>query len=148
MKYIWLCVIGIGLAAAGVLLAASNKINIGQILGPGASQNGFVLGVNPGGQLTFLGIGTGLSISGSTLNASGSAQPNFADYVTVPGTPNGVTTTFTLANAPTPPSSLGVFVNGQLLLGGTGNQYTLAGSVITFAVAPLVSDSLQASYRF
>lgn len=147
MKYIWLCIIVIGMLAAGVLLAASNKINIGQILGPGASQNGFVLGVTPGGQLTFLGLGTGLSIAGSTINASGSALPNFADYVTVPGTPNGVTTTFTLANAPVV-GSVGVFKNGLLMQAGVGNEYTVSGSVVTFAVAPLATDLLQASYRF
>ena len=147
MKSIVLAVIIIALAVAGVLLGASNKINIGQILGPGASQNGFVLGVTPGGQLTFLGLGTGLSISGTTLNASGSTT-NFADYIAVPGTPNGTLTAFTLANAPSPATSLGVFKNGQLLQSGTGNDYTLAGAVVTFTVAPIATDNLQASYRF
>jgi hypothetical protein len=147
MKATILAVIIIALAVAGVLLGASNKINIGQILGPGASQNGFVLGVTPGGQLTFLGLGTGLSISGTTLNSSGAAL-NFADYVPVPGTPNGTQTTFTLTNAPSPATSLGVFKNGQLLQSGTGNDYTVSGSTITFTVAPLATDNLQASYRF
>lgn len=147
MKFIWLAVIVMGLALAGVLLAASNKINIGQILGPGASQNGFVLGVTPGGQLTFLGLGTGLAISGTTLSASGTTT-NFADYVSVPGTPNGTLTAFTLANAPSPSTSLGVFKNGQLLQSGTGNDYTLTGAVVTFTVAPAATDNLQASYRF
>lgn len=147
MKYIWLCVIVVGVLLAGVLLAASNKINIGQILGPGASQNGFVIGVTPGGTLSFLTLGTGLSITGSTLNAAGSTL-NFADYVAVPGAPNGTTTAFTLVNPPNPATSLGVYKNGQLLQSGAGNDYTLAGAVITFSVAPLATDNLQANYRF
>ena len=147
MKFVWLAVIVIGLLVAVVLAAATNKFNLDQLLSPGNSTNGFVIGVTPAGAVTFLGLGTGLSISGTTLNASGSTL-NFADYVAVPGTPNGTTTTFTLANSPNPSTSLGVFKNGQLLQSGTGNDFTLSGAVITFAIAPLATDNLQASYRF
>lgn len=117
------------------LSAATNKINVGQLLGPGASQAGFNLTTTPGG------------IVGWTPTPAASSI-NFADYVPVPGTPNGTLTTFTLLNAPSPSTSLGVFKNGQLLQSGTGNDYTVAGSVITFSIAPVATDNLQASYRF
>jgi hypothetical protein len=146
MKPLLFCVIVLLLILCGVLVA-SNKINVNQLLGPGASQNGFVIGVLPGGTVTFLSLGAGLSITGNTLSAS-AALPNFADYIQIPGTPNGTTTAFTLANTPSPLTSLGVFKNGQLLQSGEGNDYALAGAVVTFSVAPLATDNLQASYRF
>lgn len=123
------------LFAQRIVSAATNKINVGQLLGPGASQNGFNLTTTPGGV-----VGWTPTLAGTTLN--------FADYVPVPGTPNGTLTAFTLANVPSPATSLGVFKNGQLLQVGTGNDYTVAGAVVTFSVAPLATDNLQASYRF
>lgn len=52
--------------------------------------------------------------------------------------------TFTLSNIPTPPSSLCLFLNGQLLT--ETEQYTLAEETITFVVAPDPGDTIRASY--
>lgn len=124
--------------------AAANKLNLtSQAESPGTSTSGFVFGALPTGVLAFLGIGTGLSISGNTLNAAG-ISINFADFISV--TPSG--STITLANAPSPASSLSVFKNGQLLQPGSGNDYTATGAVITLAVAPVAADNFQANYRF
>jgi len=127
-----------------VVKAASNKLNLTtQAESPGTSTPGFVFGALPTGVLAFLGIGTGLSISGTTLNAAGTSL-NFADFISV--TPSG--STITLANAPSPATSLSVFKNGQLLQPGSGNDYTVAAAVITLAVAPVAADNFQANYRF
>lgn len=60
---------------------------------------------------------------------------------------DGVNTSFTLANAPSPVSSLYLYRNGLLLEAGT--DYTLSGSGIQFvsAATPQPGDSLLASYR-
>ena len=134
MKFIWLAILVLGITLTGVLLA-SNKININQLLGPGPSQNGFQLTVTPGGFIQWAPLVP-------------TSLPTFADYIQIPGTPDGTKTAFTLANSPNPASSLGVFKNGQLLQSGAGNDYTLSGAVVTFLAAPLVTDNLQASYRF
>jgi len=114
-----------------IVSAATNKISPSQIQGGGASQTGFNLTTNPGGTVGWTPIPAGTTI-------------NFADYLTV--TPAG--STITLANAPSPATSLGLYKNGQLLQPGAGNDYTLATAAITLAVAPVSTDNFQASYRF
>ena len=132
--------------AVGILAAASNKLNINQIFGP--STGPALFGWLANGTPAFIKPGTGLSIDASgNLNATGSAVPNFADYVPF-GTPDGTTKVFALPNTPNPASSLGVFKNGQLQMPGTGNDYTVAGNQVTFTVAPVSGDQLQASFRF
>lgn len=51
------------------------------------------------------------------------------------GTINGVNVTFTLSAAPSPASSLFLFLNGSRLAPG-GADFTLSGSTITFTFAP------------
>lgn len=60
------------------------------------------------------------------------------------GTVNGVNAAFTLAAAPSPASSLFVFLNGALQKSG-GEDYTLSSATITFASAP-PSGSLMVAY--
>jgi hypothetical protein len=62
------------------------------------------------------------------------------------GSINGSNTTFTLANSPSPASSLRLHKNGLRLLPTT--HYSLSGSTITIAVAPATGDNLVADYRF
>ena len=119
------------LFAQRMVSAATNKINVSQLLGPGASQGGFNLTTTPGG------------VVGWTPTPAAGAV-NFADYVNV--TASG--STITLANTPNPATSLGLYRNGQLLQPGTGNDYTAAGAVITLLIAPLATDNFQANYRF
>lgn len=73
---------------------------------------------------------------------------NFADAETPGGTVDGQNTTFTLANSPSPASSLQFYRNG--LLQKAGFDYNLAGKTVTFvAVAtPQGGDTLLADYRF
>ncbi len=66
------------------------------------------------------------------------------------GTQNGVNVTFTLANAPSPASSLQLFLNGGYLTQGASQDYTLSGNTITLHAthAPGVSDNFRAHYQY
>ena len=80
-------------------------------------------------------------------NASGSGFIKFGNMVaneTPSGTINGSNTAFTLANANA--YQLALFLNGQLLEPGTGNDYTVSGNAITMLFAPLSGDKLRAYY--
>lgn len=97
------------------------------------------------------GINT-YSMTGTTaspawsLNGSGGTVPSFADAeVPTPAT-DGVTTVFTLAHAPNPVESLQLELNGQGQIQGV--DYTLLGTTITMASAPLAGTYLQAWYRY
>jgi len=61
------------------------------------------------------------------------------------GTKNGSNTDFTLANTPVSGSEM-VFLNGILQNAGAGNDYTISTVTITFAVAPISSDTILVTY--
>lgn len=60
---------------------------------------------------------------------------------------DGVDTTYTLANTPIA-GSVALWLNGMRLYVGAGNDYTISGSTITFADAPVSGDIILADYRF
>lgn len=70
---------------------------------------------------------------------------NMVNNETPSGTINGSNTAFSLANTPQV-SSLELFLNGQLLEPGAGNDYTVSGAAITMLFAPLSGDKLRAYY--
>jgi hypothetical protein len=91
-----------------------------------------------------------LSSSISTLTTqvnSLSAPPVFVDGETPGGTINGSNRSFTLANSPSPATSLDLYRNG--LVQSVGVDYTIAGNTITFlqVAMPQSGDLLQAFYR-
>lgn len=73
--------------------------------------------------------------------------PNFAD-AEVPAASAASSDVFTLANAPTPPISLHLSLNGIRLT--AGQDYTLAANTITMdaAITPGTTDVFVADYRF
>jgi len=74
----------------------------------------------------------------------GSGFPlNLSSPITPTGTINGVNKVFTLPT--TPGAVVLVFLNGLLQQGG-GVDYTLAGTSITFVVAPITGDSVRSVY--
>jgi hypothetical protein len=76
-----------------------------------------------------------------------STPPTFVDNEVPAGQIDGSNTTFTLADAPTPPSSLQIFRNG--VFQKPGLDYSLSGNVVNFTTiaVPQVGDVLLASYR-
>lgn len=64
------------------------------------------------------------------------------------GNINGSNSTFTLSGTPLPTSSLFLFKNGLAQRVGSGNDYTLAGNIITFQAGniPESGTNLLASY--
>ena len=83
-------------------------------------------------------------------NATANAwQPvTFVDQETPAGTLDGTNTVFTLVNPPGPTAGLVLFRNGLVQM--AGQDYTLAGSTITFVTAatPQPGDTLLAWYRY
>lgn len=63
------------------------------------------------------------------------------------GTINGSNTDFTLANTPVAGSE-SVYLNGILQDAGGGNDYTIAGAVITFLTAPISGDKIRVNYTY
>jgi hypothetical protein len=85
--------------------------------------------------------------AGPCGSGGGSTGPGFVDFETPAGLVNGTNTVFTLANPPSPASSLALYRNG--LLEQAALDYTLSGNTITFAGGsiPQAGDTLAASYR-
>jgi hypothetical protein len=57
------------------------------------------------------------------------------------GTKNGVNTIFTLSQAPSPPQSLSLYINGVFQ-----TAYSLTGTVINYTTPPRTGDQLYATY--
>lgn len=62
------------------------------------------------------------------------------------GTINGTNVTFTLDN--TPIGQIMLYLNGQYLAPGAGEDYTISTTTITLASAPIVGDKLLANYQY
>ena len=73
---------------------------------------------------------------------------NFADEETPTGTIDGSNTSFTLANTVDPVGSLILVLNGAVQKSGSGNDFTLSGTTITYEVAPPTNSVLIAWYRY
>ena len=88
----------------------------------------------------------GLIATVNTLTSSTTAS-NFVDSETPGGTVNGTNTSFTLANMPSPSTSLALYRNG--LLQSPGVDYTLSGLALTFlsVSTPQAGDILRVAYR-
>jgi hypothetical protein len=85
-----------------------------------------------------------LRVDGSSAPCGG---PTFVDQEVPGGTVDGANAAFTLANPPSPVSSLHLYRNG--VLQKAGFDFTLSGTTITFVAAaiPRPGDTLLASYR-
>lgn len=85
-----------------------------------------------------------MSLSNPCIGGS-SGAPTFINAEVPGGLINGANSAFTLAQAPSPATSLQLFYNGALLTAGV--DYTLAGAAITMLFVPQVGDALIAFYR-
>jgi hypothetical protein len=106
----------------------------------------------PGGYVSLSSSGTGGTTGGDTGGGTGPilGQDNsgsFVDAETPGGAIDGNNLVFTLASAPTPASSLSLYLNGLQMSAGV--DYTVAGAAITFVtgVVPQPGDVIRAYYR-
>lgn len=79
-----------------------------------------------------------------SIEGGGGPTVNFSDKEIPSGTIDGVNTTFTLANIPSPSASLELFLNG---VNQNGN-FSLSSATITYVVAPSVGDVHVSWYRY
>jgi len=69
------------------------------------------------------------------------------DNETPSGTIDGTNKTFTLANTPSPATSLKLFLNGMFMT-PAGEDYTLTGNSIVFINAPTSGSVMRAFYKY
>ncbi len=74
------------------------------------------------------------------------ALPLWSMNETPSGTINGVNATFTLAN--TPSNQIILYLNGQYMIPGASEDYTLSGSTITMNSVPIRGDKIKACYQY
>jgi hypothetical protein len=148
------------LSTGGISFDGSQNLQIalnGASLNVGASglkvsdstSNGQVMIGNASNAATFTTLsGDIASITGAgvvTLATTFAKKTDFINNETPTGTVNGVNAAFTLANTPAA-GTLMLFLNGQLLEAGAGNDYTLTTNAVTMLQIPQTGDKLRATY--
>lgn len=98
-------------------------------------------------QTSVTGImkGDGTSASAATAGTDYLAPSNHVVRETPSGSVNGSNTGFTLANTPISGTEE-VYLNGIQQEPGSGNDYTISGTAITYLTAPVSGDRLRVSY--
>jgi hypothetical protein len=132
--------LAVGNGGTGLATAPTN----GQLLiGNGTN---YTLAALTGGTGISVTNGAG-SISVAVNTSTVMIKTNFVTREVPTGTPNGVLTTFTLANTPTSGSEM-LFVNGILMNVGATNDYTISTNTITFnaGAIPQTGDVLLVTY--
>ncbi len=86
--------------------------------------------------------------SGPCGSGSSGLLPSFSTGETPSGTINGTNATFSLANTPSPATSLQLYLNGLLM--SQSVDYTISGNTISFLTAsiPQTGDLLRAAYQY
>jgi len=143
------CIVIVGANGIGVnfnsdsLLSLTNALNVkldaaGAILAPA------------GGAGLKVNIDTNvLAITGNVLGFKANTvvkSNNIIWRAAVGGTIDGSNTTFVMPSAPNPLNTENVFLNGILQEPGAGNDYTISGLTITFAVAPPTGSKIKVTY--
>lgn len=94
-------------------------------------------------------VGTGANdlVTYAQMNtAIGAIANDLVEDETPTGLINGSNTSFTLANTPIA-GSVKLYLQGQRLIPGAGNDFTVSGTTITMAYAPETNQSLRVDYR-
>lgn len=123
--------------------APSNATYLTMTASGGLSAEVVVPACSAGDALTS----NGSAISCYTPSGGGGGSTSFVDGEIPSGTVNGVNTSFTVATAPSPATSLRVYVNGVRLRPTT--DYTISGTTLaTVGFAPQVGDWFYVDYRY
>ena len=121
----------------------------GQLLTQGAS-NDYTLASDTitVGSESIPATGELLLATYSTATSGGTLLLQFNE--TPSGAVNGVNDTFVLGNTPSSDSKLMLFLNGQLLVLGISNDFTVSGATITFNAdaIPFSGDLILATYPY
>ena len=104
--------------------------------------------------VTSLSSSVAYEINDLRVNGGGGSRNatvgQFSFNESLAGVIDGVNDTFELSNVPTPPSSLMLFHNGQLMRSGGESDYVLNGKIITFVngSVPKPDDVVIATYQY
>lgn len=146
---------GSGLSAsAGVLAVDLNELSTEATFDAAADYVAIVDATDNGADKTLWSViataiaGTGITATNGVLAADAVAD-NIVEadikFEDESANCNGVTTGFTLASTPVT-NSVQVFLNGLLQQSGSGKDYTLSGTTVTFSTAPASGDILLIHY--
>lgn len=130
------------------VMGLQNALNLRPPMGAGfASSRAAVIDANGAIDGAAGSTADCLHVDGTSGPCGSSSSITFIDGETPTGTLDGNNATFTLANTPSPSSSLALFRNGLLL--NQGGDYILSANGITFqtGAVPQPNDILLASYR-
>jgi hypothetical protein len=144
---------------SGSAPAAATIITISEVTGLQSALNvrppmGISFGVSRSAVIDATGaIDAAVGNLTDCLHVDGTSGPcasfstTFIDGEVPQGTVNGSNTSFTIANVPSPSTSLSVFRNGLLL--NPAVDYSLSNNAVTFqsSATPQTGDTLLASYR-
>lgn len=147
-----------GLSALGFYVSLGANTNIIRTLASGAGisiTNADGQSGNPSIALSTTGTaGTYNSVTtdayGRVTAGTNQTYMNSSNYVvraTPTGAVNGANTSFVLPNTPLAGKEM-VFLNGQLLEPGAGNDYTISGNTITMLTAPSTGSIIRATYYY
>jgi hypothetical protein len=113
---------------------------------------GSILMAAAGGAATYTAVSGDVTLSSTGVTAvlatgatGFSKIGKFKTSTTPTGTINGVNAAFALASTPVVGTEE-VYLNGQRMFPGAGNDYTISGTAITMIVIPLTNDRLTADY--
>ena len=132
----------------------TDELNARPTRGPGYSTSRAAI-INPSGQIDAAAgrLGDCVRVDGTSGPCGGSGDNSttpiiFVDSETPAGAVDGSNTTFTLANSPSPSTSLVLYRNGLFMTAGV--DYSVNGAAIAFVpgATPQSGDVLTASYRY
>jgi len=146
---------GTGLSASsGVMAVDLNELPAEATFDPNADYVGIVDAGDSGSDKTLWSViataiaGTGLTATNGVLAADAVADniiESDIQFEDESATCDGIEVNFTLSNTPVA-NSLQVFLNGLLQQEGSGKDYYLVGTTVTFTTAPLTNDILLIHY--
>ena len=130
------------------VVGLTGDLGLRPIKGPGFSAGRAALINSSGAVEAVVGNPSDCVLVDGTSGPCGSTSgAQYVEAETPAGVVDGSNATFTLAGAPSQPSSLSLFRNG--VLQQVGSDYTLTGSTVQFLAGaiPQLGDTLMAGYR-